>query len=155
MCFTLQRLPSKLKDLDLVTRLGTFASCELITSVDQSAAVELRYPKKNSCHFAHLGLYHSIKSIDTSDCWLVRMLGKWIFGRFPWIFIFYTRNEAHKQYSLLDTIFNYIFCLGPPGKYLYLSPKNPLHVGRRSRRTCSGFSILVYRYFPGGPRKKI
>ena len=37
--------------------------------------------------------------------------------------IFWTINEAHKQYSLLDTIFNYIFYLGPPGKHLYLSPK--------------------------------
>ena len=79
-------------------------------------------------------------------------VGKMVFGRFPWIFIFDTRNEAHKQYSLLDTIFNYIFYLGPPGKYLYLSPKNPLHVGRRSRPTCSRFSWLFYRYFPGGPR---
>ena len=30
----------------------------------------------------------------------------------------YTIIEAHKQYSLLDTIFNHIFYLGPPGKYL-------------------------------------
>ena len=36
-------------------------------------------------------------------------------------------NEAHKQYSLLDTIFDYIFYFGPPGKYLYLSFQNPLH----------------------------
>ena len=33
-------------------------------------------------------------------------------------FKFYTVNEAHKQYSLLDTIFNYIFYFGPPGKHL-------------------------------------
>ena len=68
------------------------------------------------------------------------------------IYIFYTINEAHKQYSLLDTIFNHIFHLGPPGKYLYSSPKNQLYVGRRSRPTCSRFSGLVYTYFPGGPR---
>ena len=85
-----------------------------------------------------------------TDCWLVRMLGKWVFGRFPWIFIFYTRNEAHKQYSLLDTIFNYMFYLGPPGKYLCLSPQNLLLVGRQSRPTCNRFSWLVYGYFPGG-----
>ena len=30
----------------------------------------------------------------------------------------YTINEAHKQYSLLDTIVNYIFDFGPPGKHL-------------------------------------
>ena len=40
-------------------------------------------------------------------------------------------NEAHKQYSLLDTKFNYIFYIGPPGTYLYLSPQNSLHVGGR------------------------
>ena len=51
-----------------------------------------------------------------------------------------TINEAHKQYSLLDTIFNYIFYLGPPGKHLYLSTQNQLHVGRRSRPTCTRFS---------------
>ena len=64
----------------------------------------------------------------------------------------YTINEIHKQYSLLDTILNYIFYLGPPGKYLYLSPQDPLHVGRWSRPTCSRFSWLFYRYFPGGPK---
>ena len=45
------------------------------------------------------------------------------FGLFPWKFIFFTRNEAQEQHSLLDTIFDYIFYFGPPGKYLYLSPK--------------------------------
>ena len=48
-------------------------------------------------------------------------------------------NEAHKQYSLLNTIFNYIFYLGPPGKYLQTSQENLLHVGRLRRPTCSGF----------------
>ena len=65
------------------------------------------------------------------------------FRRFPWILKFYTITEAHKQYSLLDTIFNYIFDFGHPGKHLYLSPKNPLHVGRRSRPACSRFSFCV------------
>ena len=37
------------------------------------------------------------------------------------------------QYSLVDIIFNYTFHFGPPGKYLYLSPKHRLSVGRRSR----------------------
>ena len=41
-------------------------------------------------------------------------------------FEFYTRNHSHKQSSLLDTIFNYIFHFGAPGKYLYLSPQNRL-----------------------------
>ena len=30
----------------------------------------------------------------------------------------YTINEAQKQHSLLDTIFDYIFYFEPPGKYL-------------------------------------
>ena len=32
--------------------------------------------------------------------------------------MFYTRNEAHEQYSLLDKVFNYMCYLGPPGKHL-------------------------------------
>ena len=39
-------------------------------------------------------------------------------GQRPREFLFYIINEAHQQYSLLDTIFNYILYLGPPGKYL-------------------------------------
>ena len=34
----------------------------------------------------------------------------------------YMKIEAQEQYSLIDTIFNYIFDFGSPGKYLYLSP---------------------------------
>ena len=56
-------------------------------------------------------------------------------------------NEAHKQYSLLDTIFNYIFCLGPPGKHLYLSSQVPLHVLQRSRPTYSRFACLFIDVF--------
>ena len=41
---------------------------------------------------------------------------------------FFNRNEAQEQHSLLDTIFDNIFDFGPPGKYLYLSPQNLLHV---------------------------
>ena len=39
-------------------------------------------------------------------------------GPFPWKLNPFTRNQAQEQYSLLDTIFDYIFYLGPPGKYL-------------------------------------
>ena len=35
--------------------------------------------------------------------------------------IFFTRNEAREQHSLLDTIFDYILYFGSPGKHLYLS----------------------------------
>ena len=34
---------------------------------------------------------------------------------FPGNLYFVTRNEAQKQHSLLDTIFDYIFYFGPPG----------------------------------------
>ena len=40
------------------------------------------------------------------------------FGPFPWKSNSFTRNEAQEQHSLLDTIFDYIFYFGPPGKYL-------------------------------------
>ena len=35
------------------------------------------------------------------------------------------------------------FYLGPPGKYVYLSPQNPLHVGWR----CSRFSYFLIDIF--------
>ena len=54
---------------------------------------------------------------------------------------------GHKQYSLLDTIFNYIFHFGPPGKYLYLSHKHRLSVGRRSRPRIVGFLDLFIDMF--------
>ena len=53
------------------------------------------------------------------------------FGLLPWKSNSFTRNEAQEQHSLLDTIFDYIFYFGPPGKYLYLSPQNLLHVGQQ------------------------
>ena len=40
----------------------------------------------------------------------------WFFYSLSYTFGFYNIKEAHKQDSLLDTIFNYIFYLGPPGK---------------------------------------
>ena len=40
------------------------------------------------------------------------------FGSFPWKSDSFTRNEAQKQHSLLDTIFYYIFHFGPPEKSL-------------------------------------
>ena len=67
----------------------------------------------------------------------------------------YIEIEAQEQYSLIDTIFNYIFDFGPPGKYLYLSPKNPLSVGRRSRPWIVGFADVFDKYAPGGPKLKI
>ena len=43
------------------------------------------------------------------------------FFRIWWICLdidFFPRNEAQEQHSLLNTIFDYIFYFGPPGKYL-------------------------------------
>ena len=56
---------------------------------------------------------------------------------------FFTRNETQEQHSLLDTIFDYIFYFGPPGKYLLKTPK---------RTTCrpasrSRFSSLFINIF--------
>jgi hypothetical protein len=55
------------------------------------------------------------------------------FGSFPMICKFYTRNEAHKQYSLLDAVFTVLFFLLPPGTYLWTSQGNQLSLGRRSK----------------------
>ena len=49
-----------------------------------------------------------------------------VFKKNAWKFIFYTITEAHKQYSLLDAIFNYIFYFGPPGKNLSKNQENLL-----------------------------
>ena len=73
-----------------------------------------------------------------------RIMGKLVFGRFPLIVMLYTINEAHKQYSLLDTIFNCICYLGPPGKYLYVSPQNSLHVGSRHVVGCLDCFINIF-----------
>ena len=59
-----------------------------------------------------------------------------------YFFKFYSINEAHKEYSLLDTISNYIFYFGPPGKHLQTSQENLLHVGRLRGRHVVGFGKL-------------
>ena len=59
-----------------------------------------------------------------ADCCISQDVGKLVFGRCPLSFELYTINEAHKQYSLLDIIFNYICYFEPPGTLLYLSPQN-------------------------------
>ena len=64
------------------------------------------------------------------------------FGPFPWKSNSFTRNEAQEQHSLLDTIFDYIFDFGPPGKYLYLSPRTLLHVGQRSQHVVGSLYFL-------------
>ena len=66
--------------------------------------------------------------------------------------LIHTRNRSHKQYSLSDTIFNYMFYFGPPGKHLSKSAENLLHVSRLRRPTCSGFWGFNCRYVPGDNR---
>ena len=61
-------------------------------------------------------------------------------------------NEAHKQYSLLDTVFNYVVYLGPPITHPEKSQENLLHVGRLRWPTCSGFWGHEHRCFPGGSK---
>ena len=58
------------------------------------------------------------QSTQNADCCLSQDVRKSLLSRFPETKIFCTINEAHKQYSLLDKIFNYVFCLGPPGTHL-------------------------------------
>ena len=50
--------------------------------------------------------------IELADSCLSQGVRKLVFGRF------YSINECHKQYSLLDTISNYTFYFGPPGTHL-------------------------------------
>ena len=57
----------------------------------------------------------------------------------------YVGIAVHEQYSLLDTMFDYICHFGPLGTYLYLSSKIDY-----LRPTGNRFSRLVYRYVPGG-----
>jgi len=57
--------------------------------------------------------------------------------------IFYYKDGHHKQYILVDTIFNYIFHFGIPGTYLYLSPRNTPFWCRRSRCQKGARSVLV------------
>ena len=80
------------------------------------------------------------------------MLGRRFSADFLGEFLFYIINEAHKQYGLLATMFNYIFYFGPPGKYPEQNRENRLSLGRLRRPTDSGFWGLKYRYFPGGPK---
>ena len=74
------------------------------------------------------------------------------FGRFGETKKNYIKIEAQEQYSLIDTICNYIFDFGPPGKYLQNSREYRLSIGRLRRPTDSGFWELKYTYFPGGPQ---
>ena len=69
---------------------------------------------------------------------------KFVFDRFPWKPRFYSIHEAHEQYSLLDTILNYIFCFGLQEK-VGKNQANLLYVGRFSRPACNGFRGLEYR----------
>ena len=71
---------------------------------------------------------------SVGKCWVLVSEPGFVlgFGGSAWNFKYFIRNEAQDQPSLLDTIFDYIFYFGPPGKYLYLSPENLLHVGRRT-----------------------
>ena len=59
------------------------------------------------------------------------------------------------QHNPLDDIIYLFFDFRARGTYLYSSPRNPLHVGRRNLPRCSRFSGFVHRCFPGVPKYKI
>ena len=40
------------------------------------------------------------------------------FGAVSWKYNLLTRNEDPRKHSILDTLFDYIFYFGPPGKHL-------------------------------------
>ena len=69
-------------------------------------------------------------NLDLSRCW--QMWGE---------FYFLCGNFVREQYSLLDTIFNYMCYFGPPGKYLWTSK------GNRPGRRVVGFGDLSIDMF--------
>ena len=79
-----------------------------------------------------------IRLVAKPWCWEIG------FRHISLIFIFYTINAAHRQYSLSDTIFNYIFYLGPPGTPPNLSAQNTLHVGRRNQPKSNDFCVWMF-----------
>ena len=83
-------------------------------------------------HVACTCLYGLCMNSNThlADSCLSQDVTKFVFDTFSGIFTFHTINEGCKQYSLLHTMFDYVFYCGPPGKHLYSSPPNQLHVGQ-------------------------
>ena len=63
-----------------------------------------------------------------------------------------TINEAHKQYSLLDTVFNCIVYLGPPGTYFQKIKETYYMSASFAGRHVVGFGDLSIDLFPGGPK---
>ena len=58
-------------------------------------------------------------------------------------YIFYYINWPHKQYIILDIIFNYIFQFGLPGKCLYKSLENTCFWRRLRRHQKRDFLLIV------------
>ena len=67
-------------------------------------------------------------------------------------FDFYTRNHSHKQSSLLDTIFNYIFILDLHDN-IYRQVEKTTIRRPASPADDSGFGGLKYRRSPGDPNR--
>ena len=55
--------------------------------------------------------------------------------------------KAHKQYSLLDTTFKYIFDVGPPGTHLYKVKATYYMLAGFAGRHVVGFEDLSIRVF--------
>ena len=67
---------------------------------------------------------------DMQSMWI----GGMATGRFSWKSRFYTINETHKQCSLLDAIFYYMFCSGPPGKHIFSCTIGQPHENQQLRQ---------------------
>jgi hypothetical protein len=75
------------------------------------------------------------------DFCLSQDVRKLLWGRCPWYLIVYNINEAHKQCSLIDAIFNYMFSFGHPGKHLWRRQQNRLHKVPQTYRMSAGLYL--------------
>ena len=105
-----------------------WSSCKFYR-VDGLSKAPSHIPMRITCHLDYVSKVKvKVCSSFCGDRGLSQNAGKLLFGTCPWIFRLYSIHAVHKQYSLLDTTFNYIVSLKPPGTYFWLSHPNSLHV---------------------------
>ena len=84
------------------------------------------------------------KSLEKPDWSPSQDAGISVLGRCPWRFRLYIMNEAHKQYSLLDTILNYIFILHlQENIYTQVPKKHYMSAGEAGWHVAGAFDISM------------
>ena len=104
-------------------KLRTYCSCSVIAAVTQQISqVHAKGQAPMQIWARVMGSLGSFASSSRApifaDLCLSQDTGKSVFVTIPSKVTLYTINEAHKQYGLLDTLFEYICYLEPPGKHL-------------------------------------